>query len=361
MTEFKFNQTVIESHEFYAPQKVLTSEQLEDTLAESLGKMGVPRGSIYKLSGIKERRVTPQEEVPSINATKVAMHALEAAGVESKDIDLVLSCSVARDKFEPATACIIHHNLGCRKDCMAFDITNACIGFSNGIVVAANMIEAGMVKRALVISSENPFRVINNTITRIINGGESASEMTRKEFLSLFPVVTLGSGAAAFVLTREDLVKAKNKPKILGGVAYSDTSHINLCSANTDFCTNELINLEPLMFTEASAIIEASEVLGKIAWERLQELFPQFSLKSIKAFFPHQVGKHANGQYFQNVGLDNAKEYRIYEKYGNMVSTSLPASLVLGSQDLGFKAGDRAITFGFGSGLNGVLLALEWQ
>jgi len=102
----------------------------------------MPHGTLEALTGVKERRLWPVHLMPSYFASKVGAKLLKQAGRNAEDIDLLIYAGVCRDFIEPATAHVIHHTLKLSPNCMAFDLSNACVGFFNAMVLSAQMIEA---------------------------------------------------------------------------------------------------------------------------------------------------------------------------------------------------------------------------
>ena len=134
MSLFRFGHVVIESYATNIPDISLSSSEIEDRLAPLYDRLKIPLGTLERLSGIASRYIWGKEVLPSQPATAAAKLALEQSGLAIDSIGALLNCSVTRDYFEPATATIVHGNLGLKETTFALDITNACIGFSNGIL-----------------------------------------------------------------------------------------------------------------------------------------------------------------------------------------------------------------------------------
>src|SRR5688572_12258199 len=105
------------------------------------------------MTGIRERRFWPQGTLPSDKSIEGGEHAIATAGVGRDLIGALVHGSVCRDHLEPATACRVHHALGLPRDCLIYDVSNACLGLLNGLVQVANMIELGQIRAGLVVGS----------------------------------------------------------------------------------------------------------------------------------------------------------------------------------------------------------------
>jgi 3-oxoacyl-[acyl-carrier-protein] synthase-3 len=361
MAGFKFKNVRIESWDFFAPEAIVSSDELEDRLAPVLSRMGIAPGTLDKLSGVSERRSWPRGYAPSVGAAEVAKKLLDASSFDRDRIGAIVSCSVCRDHFEPATACRVHRTLSLKDTAFAFDITNACLGFADGLLTVGSMIESGAIEAGLIVSAENPTLVIENTIAEILRREHT---ITREEFLTFLPTLTLGCGAAAMLLCHERALPAvsNNRPRLVGGLALTASQHVDLCYGNTDFAICDPNVIEPVMHAEASILIKAAAELGEKGWKMAADFFG-WRTTDIKFAFPHQIGRQAGAAFFERMGISFDKIINIYHKFGNMVSVSFPAAFCLGLKEdrAPLGKGDRAAFLSFGSGLNSVFLGLEWN
>ena len=133
----------------YVPKKVLTNFDLEK-MVETNDQW------IYERTGIKARRVSSTEggEYPTDMAEKATWQALEAAGLEPNDIDMILFATCSGDYQLPNCACVLQQKLGMTNNCVALDIAAACTGFVYGTNMANSFIKTGMAKNVLVVGSE---------------------------------------------------------------------------------------------------------------------------------------------------------------------------------------------------------------
>jgi len=354
MLSFSFRHVCIESYALHLPPYEVTSREIEDRLAALYEKLNVPFGTLERLSGVKARRFFDEDATPSQISTAAASMAIERIGFDRAHLKALFNCSVTRDFFEPATAVIVHNNLGFPEDTITMDITNACIGFSHGVAVLANLIETGVLKAGVVVSGENISRITKASYDLMLNNGH---EVDREELLRLMPTFTLGSGAVAMVLCHDSI--ATSGHRIVGSVSRAASENHKLCVGNGDFCFNQLQGLNPLMHTESHPLMAAAAKLGGRAWQDASE-FLGWSTDDIDHIFCHQVGKQVNEGFYRTMGLPMEKEYTVYQKYGNLISAALPSALITAAEEQRMKKGEKILLTAFGSGLNAMFTGLIW-
>jgi len=353
MISFRFKHVCLESFGLHFPTTQLSSNQIEEQLAPVYERLRVPTGTLERVSGVKNRFMWETSVSPSSVATIAAREALEKAGMSASQLGAVINCSVSRDFFEPATACIVHHNLGVPEHSLAMDITNACIGFTDGLIMLSHLIEAGTVKAGLICSGENISKVVHTTIAEMLRN----PDISRDQLLQMLPTLTLGCGAVAAVLCHDSLSKSQHR--IVGGVARSATQHHMLCIGNGDFSVGQGEEIAPIMTSDASALMAAAAKLGGRTFVDASHTLG-WTKDCIDHVFCHQVGRQVNEGFYREMGLDFSKEFTIYREYGNMVSASLPAVLAIGSEKKQVLAGQKVFLTAFGSGLNSRFIGLEW-
>ena len=155
MISFRFEHVCVESFGLHFPTTLLSSAEIEERIAPAYQRLKIPAGTLERVSGVTTRGMWPTDVTPSSVATLAARQALDRSGFRPDQIGALINCSVSRDFFEPATACLVHHNLGIPEESLVLDITNACIGFSDGMIMLAHLIEAGTVQAGIICSGEN--------------------------------------------------------------------------------------------------------------------------------------------------------------------------------------------------------------
>ena len=149
--------------EILAPNEV-TSQEFDDRLADTLSMLNLPTGLLQRVAGVYARRNWDQPNQFADGAIAAGKKALAEAGVSPDSIGLMVNTSVTREHLEPSVAVGVHAGIGLGSQAMNFDIANACLGFVNGMTLAANMIDAGQIEYALVVAGEDASRVQEATL-----------------------------------------------------------------------------------------------------------------------------------------------------------------------------------------------------
>ncbi len=324
-----------------APHRV-TSDWLEDQIGETMARLGVPKGRLEQLSGIRERRFWDQGFRPSEAATLAARKALAAADVDPARIGLLINSSVCQDFLEPSTAVFVHRNLGLSARCVNYDVRNACLGFLNGMYIAALMIESGDIEHALIVDGEGAQEPVMATVRRL-----QSPETTAQQFRDNFATLTLGSGGTAMVLSHAS--KSRSGHRLNGVVSLAATEHNELCIGMPDY-----------MRTDASALLVAGVKLAAQTWQLAQEQLPGWSDDQIACYATHQVSSRHNAAIVEALGLTPEKLQLNFPVLGNIGPAALPISLAQAEESGRLKAGDQIGLLGIGSGLNCSMMSLAW-
>jgi 3-oxoacyl-[acyl-carrier-protein] synthase III len=351
----RYENVCLQSFGYEVPPEVVPSAALEDALAPVYEKLSLSPGRIELMSGVRERRFWEHGTRPSSVSIRTARQALERAGIAPSRVGALVHSSVCRDFLEPATANVVAAALGVSASAMVFDISNACLGFMNGIMTVANMIELGQIEAGVVVSTENGRPLVDSTVADLVR--RSKNGLTRKDVKPAFASLTIGSGSVATVIVRRDLARGPHG-RLLGGAVRQATEHHALCRSAPDHGFASDVQTLTLMETDAEAVLTHGCKLARTTWKALEgELGWQEQPERI---FCHQVGSSYRRALFEALGLDLGREYPTLEWLGNVGSVSLPISMAL-AQDAGrLVGGDRVAMLGIGSGLNCVMLGLDW-
>jgi len=203
---------------------VVTSDDIENRLESLYEALHLQKGQLEALTGIRERRFWNPDYTMHEGAAKAGKKAIEDSGISPEDIGMLIYGGVCRDNLEPATACSVCHTLGLGPETMVYDVSNACLGVINGMVQAANAIELGQIKAALIVSCESARQIIDITIERLLKTRDM------NDFKKNVATLTGGSGAVAVLLTDESLAgRCRNAHRLLGGVGKNAAEHHKLC------------------------------------------------------------------------------------------------------------------------------------
>jgi len=346
-----FNSVCIASLGVELPPNVVSSAELEERLTPLYDRLKLPKGRLELMTGIKERRFWDKGTLPSDIAISAGKKAIEKSGIPKEKIKALFHASVCRDFLEPATANVVHNGLGLFDDAMIFDISNACLGVLNGMVTIANMIELGQIEAGIVVSGEMGEKLVNGTVDEL----NRDTTLTRQSVKPAFASLTIGSAGVAVVLAKKELVTEKHK--LLGGVARCATKHNQLCKSSNDSGMGDGASV--LMDTDSELLLHAGCDLA-------EETFPLFKdeLKwenqNITRAFTHQVGTAHKKLLYEKIGLDIGMDFSTVEFLGNTGSAALPVTFAMGIEDGTVNKGDKLALLGIGSGLNSIMLGVEW-
>ena len=333
------------------PEQVVTSADIERELAPVYTRFGLHAGRLELMTGIRERRVWEEGVMPSDAATRAARAALESAGLAPADIECLFHTAVSRDFLEPATASVVHHNLGLPPASLMHDISNACLGFLNGMIALGNMIELSQVRRGLIVAGESSRRLLRTTIDQLLGN----PNLTRQELKAAFASLTIGSGAVALVMSHQSLSRTRHR--LTGGVVRAATQHNQLCrgSADTGFSADAAIS----MSTDSETLLEDGCTLAAETWHDFQR-HTGWTPQTVDRTYCHQVGLAHRDRFYQAIGLSPERDFSTFPLLGNVGSVSLPVTMAMGIERDPPAPGARIGMLGIGSGLSCIMLAVEW-
>ena len=342
----QFTNVAIESIAYALPEEVWTSAEVEARLGALYQRLGLPEGRLELMTGIQERRFWPTE-MPASEASALAGKAvLERSAFSAESMDLLIHSAVCRDRLEPATASYVHGLLGLPGQTQIFDLSNACLGFLNGLVVAGGLIESGQIDRALICSGENGRPLMEHTLRALLQ-----PEQTRQSIKPYFANLTIGAGAVAAVVCRKDLASASSL-QLRAAAVETDTSHNQLCQGDANGNALE-------MLTDSEELLAAGIGVAERAWARFKSA-SGWTEATPDRIITHQVGRAHSRGLFDALGLDPAKDFTTFETLGNIGSVSCPITLAKAMEAGAYGPGQRAALLGIGSGLSSLMLALEW-
>jgi 3-oxoacyl-[acyl-carrier-protein] synthase-3 len=284
---------------------------------------------IVQRTGIRERRIAGEGESTATLATAAARKALDAAGVDPADVDLVIVATITPEMVFPSTACFVAAALGL-KSTPAFDMSAACSGFIYAINTAANFIKAGQYKTVLVIGAE--------TLSRIVDYTDRAS------------CILFGDGAGAVVLQRS------NDPS--KGLVYASL-HADGNGAEVMKCmpgSRHPICSDLLTAKDHFIKLRGREVY-KFAVTKFAELIEdamrvaELTKDQVKLIVPHQVNQRIIDSAMEKLELPPEKAHVNIDRYGNTSAASIPIALDEAWRAGKIVPGDHIIFVAFGAGL----------
>lgn len=337
----KFENVVIHSLAAVDAPIRVTSIELEQQLQPTFERLGIRDNLLEDVSGITARRFWEEGTMPSTAATMAAEKVIEKSGIPRDKIGIVINTSVCRDFLEPSTACIVHGNLGLSKQCLNFDVGNACLAFLNGMDIAARMLERAEIDYALVVNGESSRPITEATVKRL-----SGKDVTEQQFRAEFASLTLGSGGVAMILSRKEI--SADGHAYLGSVSRAATQFNNLCHGQMD-C---MVTNTKVLLTEGLKLVAETFQVAKDVFNWVPSAFDQVII--------HQVSKVHTDSLVKLLGLNAEKVHTIYPELGNIGPASLPIALAKAVEAGRMKKGDRVALLGIGSGLNCSMAEIVW-
>ncbi|MBX3438724.1 MAG: 3-oxoacyl-ACP synthase III [Planctomycetaceae bacterium] len=334
------------------PPHVVTSAEIEEQLAPVYERLRLPPGRLELMTGIRERRFfAPGTTVGEVSGQTVRQ-ALEAAGIDRRHFGALVHGSVCRDQMEPATACSVHHAAGLPPHAVVLDVSNACLGLLNGLLLVADMIELGHIRAGVVVGTEIGRPLVEGTIESLLND----PHLTRQSVKPAFASLTIGSGSAAIVLCHRRLSRKENR--LRGGAYRADTAQHALCAGGTAAETHG--DDRPRMQTDSEGLLHAGIAIARETWPQFLEAV-QWTGEDVQKTFTHQVGRAHRRMLMEALSLDPSIDFPTVEFLGNTGAVALPTAAALGIERGHLAQGDRVAWLGIGSGLNCLMLGIDWN
>ncbi|MDB5825252.1 MAG: ketoacyl-ACP synthase [Herminiimonas sp.] len=312
---------IIGTGSFLPPRRV-TNTELSAQLAES----GIETSDewIFSRSGISARHYVDATTLSSDLAAEASQRALQAAGLEANDIDLIILATSTPDFLGgfPSTACILQRKLGITNGCAAMDLQAVCSGFVYALTVADSLIRTGAHKNALVIGSE--------VFSRILDFNDRTT------------CVLFGDGAGAVVLT------ASEEPGILSSKLHADGRHADILCVPGSMQGGALEGSGFLHMDGPAVFKLAVSVLEKVANEALD--LAKMTAADIDWLIPHQANIRIMQGTAKKMGLPLERMVVTVDQHGNTSAASIPLALDVAVRDGRIKPGHHVMMEGVGGG-----------
>ena len=303
----------------YLPQRIMANDEMS-TIVETSDEW------IRERTGIKQRHIAAEGELTSDLAVNAARDALDHAGIEASEIDLIVLATTTPDQTFPATATAVQAKLECGAGA-AFDVQAVCSGFLFALATADGLMRQGLFKTALVIGAE--------TFTRILDWSDRGT------------CVLFGDGAGAVVLQSEP-----SDPGKLDGII---TSHIR-----TDGTKSNLLYVDGGVSSTGTigqvrmsgnrvfkhAVINISSAIQAVLDDT------EFSAEDIDWFVPHQANQRILDGVAKKMGIDENKVVSTVSQHGNTSAASIPLALNAAVKDGRIKSGDLVLSEAMGGGFS---------
>jgi len=314
---------VITGHSSFVPSKILTNKDLAkivDTTDEW----------ITARTGIKSRRIAAHDETTAYLATEAAKGALDQAGLDAGELELIIVATITPEMVFPSTASFVQRDLGANK-AWVFDLAAACSGFVYGLSIVQQFLESGRCQNALVIGAE--------TLTKITDWSDRTS------------CILFGDGAGAVVLER----KKDSRSGILYSIMASDGNRwraLNCQAYGSRYPADKKLDDPKKIYME----IKGREVYQQ-AVRRIVEAVTQcmehcsLSIDDIAMVISHQMNARIIESAAKRLNLPDEKVFLNIAEYGNTSAASVPIAFDDCARKGKIKRGDIVIFVAFGAGL----------
>jgi len=346
----KYSKVTIEAFGYQLAPVVVSTSDLEARLEPLYRELRIAPGQLQALTGIRERRWWEPGYPLSQGAIAAGKKALDASGVAAGQIGALIYAGVCREQFEPATACRVADGLGIGGQTAIFDLSNACLGVLNGILDLANRIELGQIRAGMVVSCESAREINEIMIARMLK------ERRMEHFAASLATLTGGSGAVAIVLT-DGSFSGSARRRLLGGVTLAAPEHHKLCLWGV--APDGRGGYEQVMSTDGVNVMNHGVELGRRTWNAF---LPHLGWRAedVDQVICHQVGSAHQNAILKTLGIPDDRDFTTYEYLGNIGTVSLPLTAALAAERDILLSGDRVALLGIGSGLNCLMLGVEW-
>jgi 3-oxoacyl-[acyl-carrier-protein] synthase-3 len=308
----------------HVPERVVTNDELSQYVDTS-------DEWIRERTGIRERRIAAESEALSDLALPAARTALERAGVEAADVDLLIVATVTPDMAFPSTAAILADVLGAR-DAAAYDLSAGCTGFMYAVAQAYGMLAAGLATRALVVGGD--------VLSRILDWSDRST------------LVLFGDGAGAVVLERSA------QPGFLGFELGADGAGGRSLwlpgSGSRTFEDPErhvkMNGREVFKFATRVLVQSAEAVLERCG----------VGIEEVDVYVPHQANVRIIDHATKKLGVPSERVVVNVDRYGNTSSGSIPLALADAEADGRLRPGSLVLMTGMGAGLTWGSALMRW-
>jgi 3-oxoacyl-[acyl-carrier-protein] synthase III len=308
----------------YAPERVITNDELAQMVDTS-------DEWIVERTGIRERRIADDKEALSDLALPAVAEALSQAGLEGKDIDLLIVATVTPDMMFPSTSAILADQIAAA-DAAAYDLSAGCTGFMYALAQAYGMVAAGLSQRALVVGGD--------VLSRILDWSDRST------------VVLFGDGAGAVVLERSE------EPGFLAfelGADGGGGEHLWLPGSGSRRFEDperfvKMNGREVFKFATRVLVQSGEAVLDRCGT----------SVEDVDVYVPHQANVRIIDHATKKLGIPSERVVINVDRYGNTSSGSIPLALADAQEEGRLRPGSLVLMTGMGAGLTWGSALMRW-
>jgi len=297
----------------YLPEKVITNADLEKTIDTT-------DQWIQDRTGIKKRHVAADNQTTCDLAEIASRNAMDAAGLQAADIDMVIVATTTPDRVFPSTACLLQQRLGISGGA-AFDVQAVCTGFVYALSVAEKFIATGSAGNVLVVGAE--------TLSRIVDWEDRST------------CILFGDGAGAVV------VGASDEPGILSSHLHADGAYENLLTVPAGI--SEGYENPAFIEMKGNEVFKmAVNTLGRIVDETLEA--NNLHKGDVDWLIPHQANIRIIKATAKKLKMPMENVVVTVDEHGNTSAASVPLALDVAVRDGRIKRGETLLLEAFGGG-----------
>ncbi len=282
-------------------------------------------------TGIRNRHLAEPGQTSSELGFEAARRALEMAGVDAAELDLIIVATSTPDFIFPSTACLLQSKLG-NKGATCFDVQAVCAGFVYALTIAEKFVRSGSHKKALVVGAE--------VFSRILDWNDRGT------------CVLFGDGAGAVVL------EASEEPGILATALHADGSHHGILSVPGNVAGGAIVG-DPFLRMDGQAVFKfAVRVLSDVATETCTAA--GISSSDVDWLIPHQANLRIIESTGKKLGISPDKVVVTVDRHGNTSAASVPLALDAAVRDGRVQRGQKVLLEGVGGGFTWGAVLLQF-
>lgn len=316
----------------FLPERVLDNRELAE-------RYGCSEDWILSRTGIRERRFAADGVAASDLGERAARAALDDAGVDPGDLDLLICATYTPDMAFPSTACVIQERLGARP-AAAFDLQAACSGFVYAMITASQFIAAGGARRVLVVGSDINSRIVDpgdRKVTALFGDGAGAA---------VLGPVNSGAGLRGFHLGADG-----------GG---GDLFYMPAGGSRKPTSEDSVRNGEHFLRMDGPGLFKFG-VRAMVDASRRAIDAAGITVEDIDLFIPHQANVRIIEAGLSRLGVSRERTLITLDRYANTAAATIPIALHEARRDGLLRPGMHVLLTGFGAGLTWAAAVLRWH